>query len=140
MRHHNQVALLRQRAADWVRRERKWHMRLEKERAWASAAPVGAGLLAAVAAAAVAVNATGALTVPLAAAWPAVALVLGSAWQYRGGLARNRLDASKLHSVWLAADRAAEFYRSLLSRLDDGGDVRKLVAESDEFERLARAE
>lgn len=96
-------------------------------------------MLAAVAAAAVAVNATGVWSIPLASAWPAIALVVGSAWQYRGGVARNRLDAAKLHAVWLAADRAAEFYRSIISRLDDGCEVGLLVAESDEFEKGARA-
>lgn len=139
----HRVELLRKRADDWKRRERKWHTQLERERAWASAAPVGAGMLAAVAAAAVAVNATGVWSIPLASAWPAIALVVGSAWQYRGGVARNRLDAAKLHAVWLAADRAAdraaEFYRSIISRLDDGCEVGLLVAESDEFEKGARA-
>ena len=59
--------------------------------------------------------------------------------QHRVELLRKRADDWKRRERKWHTQLEREFYRSIISRLDDGCEVGLLVAESDEFEKGARA-
>lgn len=118
-------------AAEWARRERKWHRRLEWERRWKW---LGAGAPAVVAAA-------GGLSVYL---WghQTLALVLAplllSLIGLRSLVANGRMNDGKFEEVWVVADRVAKAYQSLRVRMDDGEDPATLRKLADALEAEAR--
>ncbi len=137
--------LISERADTWQRRADKWHKTLELERSWVARGRALPALVAALCALVAALSGLG-VTVPWAAAWPAVGAVITALISYRAHVAQLRLDTGRIKDAWVSADRIAEHYRGLVSQLcltypmdfDYGGLVNALFAESQQLESVAR--
>ena len=118
-------------AAEWARRERKWHRRLEWERRWKW---IGAGAPPVVAAAGgLVVHLWGHQTLVVVVA-PLLLGLIG----LRSLVASGRISEGKYEEVWAIADRVSKVYRSLRARLDDGEDPALLRVAADAVEAEAR--
>lgn len=122
---------LSENAKEWTRRERKWHRRLEWERAWKW---IGAGAPAVIAAVGgLIVHFVGHQTLVLA-----VTPVLLSLLGLRAVVAANRISEGKYDTVWATSDRIAKAYQAILARVDDGEDPRRLRRLADALEAEGR--
>lgn len=118
-------------AREWARRERKWHRRLEWERSWKW---IGAGAPAVIAAiGGLIVHFAGHQTLVIA-----VTPVLLSLLGLRALVAANRISEGKYDTVWATSDRIAKAYASILARMEDGEDLRKLRRLADSLEAEGR--
>lgn len=118
-------------AKEWSRRERKWHRRLEWERSWKW---IGAGAPAVIAAlGGLIVHFAGHQTLVIA-----VTPVLLSLLGLRAVVAANRISEGRYDTVWATSDRIAKAYASILARMDDGEDPRKLQRLADALEAEGR--
>lgn len=123
--------LIRQWAADWARREIKWHKRLETERRWSwltAAIPI---LIAAL----IGMGTVWGVSLKITSSGGLLTAIVG----WRAQMANHRLTVAKYGDVWASAERIAELYKALIAELEDGEPIKAVFQRAKKIESTARS-